>query len=124
MTIQQAISRLDTIMPNGYSNAEKIRWLSELDGQITKEIINSSKDGKDVVFTPYNEQTDENTQLLVAAPYDKIYVTWLERKIAYANGEYNKYNNSTAEFNSAIMTYANMYNKEHISKNRANFKFF
>lgn len=124
MTIQQAISRIDTIMPNGYSTEEKVRWLSELDGKITREIINVSESGKDTTFTPYNEQTEESKQLIVEAPYDEMYIKWLESQIEYSNGEYNKYNNSITLFNSSLMTYANMYNKKNIAEEVAKFKYF
>lgn len=124
MTIQEAISRIDTIMPNGYSKAEKIRWLSELDGKIIREIINVSEFGKDVMFRPYDEDTDENKSLIVEAPYDEMYIKWLESQIEYANGEYNKYNNSITLFNSTLMTYSNLFNKKHIAQQKANFKFY
>ena len=39
MTIMEAIHRLDVVKPNGYPQAEKIKWLSTLDGIIKAEII-------------------------------------------------------------------------------------
>ena len=39
MTIQDAISLADTMKPNPIDDEMKIRWLSELDGMIVKEMI-------------------------------------------------------------------------------------
>ena len=33
MTIIDVIGRIDTLKPNGYKQSEKIKWLSELDGE-------------------------------------------------------------------------------------------
>ena len=41
MTINEAIEQLDKLKPNAYETAEKVRWLSELDGQITDELLES-----------------------------------------------------------------------------------
>ena len=38
MTIIDVIGRIDTLKPNGYKQSEKIKWLSELDSEIKKQI--------------------------------------------------------------------------------------
>ncbi len=39
MTIDVAIERCDRMKPNAHSRADKIRWLSELDGRVMRDII-------------------------------------------------------------------------------------
>ena len=39
MTIDQAVARCDSVKPNQYSREDKVRWLSEADGQIRREIL-------------------------------------------------------------------------------------
>lgn len=39
MTIQEAIDRVDLLRPNATERSHKIKWLSELDGLITREIL-------------------------------------------------------------------------------------
>lgn len=41
MTIAHAIARFDTLYPNVFPYAEKLRWLSALDGQIFQDIISA-----------------------------------------------------------------------------------
>ena len=120
MTIMDALYRIDEVKPNSYSQAEKMKWLSSLDGVIKSEIIDTHEkcagcEGcKDVTFNGYDEATDLSTPLLVPAPYDDIYLRWLETQIDYANGEYGKYNNSMAMYNTAYTAYANHYNRTHM----------
>lgn len=123
MTIMDALFRIDELKPNGYSQSEKIKWLNTLDGIIKKEIIDTHEGGENIEFEGYNEDSDLNTKLLVLAPYDDIYLRWLEMQIDYANGEYGKYNNSMAVYNTAYTAFANYYNRTHMPIGKK-FKFF
>ena len=37
MTVNKAVELVDKLKPNAYEKADKVRWLSELEGQITEE---------------------------------------------------------------------------------------
>jgi hypothetical protein len=114
MTIMDALYRIDELKPNGYSQSEKIKWLSSLDGMIKSEIIDTHEGGEPVVFNGYDEDTALDTVLLVPAPYDDIYLRWLETQIDYSNGEYGKYNNSIIMYNTACSAYEKYYNRTHM----------
>ena len=116
MKIIEAIQAVDTLKPNAYSELEKIQWLSKLDGIIKTEIIDTHEGNEDITFNGYDENTSLETELLVKAPYDSIYVSWLESRIDYANGEYAKYNNSIAVFNTDYASYEKYYNRNHMPK--------
>ena len=123
MTIMEALNRIDALKPNSYSPQDKTRWLSALDGIIKKEIIDTHEGGEGVAFNGYTDATPLTTELLVPAPYDDIYIRYLEMQIDYTNGEYGKYNNSMSMYNSAYSNYANYYNRTHMPKGKK-FKFF
>ena len=108
MTVMDAIGRADTAKPNCYSQEEKRRWLSVLDGVIRKEIVDTHE----------GAESTENAdgELLVPHPYDEIYLYWLEARIDYANGEYGKYNNSISLFNAAFEAYEKYYRRTHMPK--------
>lgn len=118
MTILEVINRVDTTKPNSYTQAEKVDWLSTLDGIIKKEIIDTHEGGEDVVFEEYTPDTSLDTVLLVPAPYDDVYIRWLEARIDYANGEYGKYNNSAMAYNTALEAFFRYYNTYHMPKHR------
>ena len=123
MTLLEAVNRIDVLKPNGYSQAEKIQWLSTLDGIIKREIIDTHEGGEGVTFNGYTEDTSLTTELLVPAPYDDIYLRYLEMQIDYANGEYGKYNNSMSMYDTAYSTFQRFYNRTHMPKG-TKFKFF
>lgn len=123
MTIAQAIAKIDSLKPNSYTYEDKLAWLAELDGRIKEEIAATHEDEDDVIFFGYNEDTDEDTTLVVPAPYDDIYIKWLESKIDYANAEYAKYNNSSTAFNNAYSAFERYYNRRHMPKSTS-LKFF
>lgn len=123
MTIIEAITRIKTLKPNTFLQQDIIRWLSVLDGIIKKEIIDTHEGGEDVIFNGYNEQSDLTQEMLVPAPYDDIYLRWLEAQMDYANGEYNKYNNSMVVYNESYTNFARFYNRTHMPKGKK-FKFF
>lgn len=115
MTIIEAISRIDSLKPNTYPQEQKISWLSTLDGMIKKFIIDTHEGGEGVSFTEYTPD-DINAELLVPAPFDGIYMRWLEAQMDYANGEYGKYNNAIITFNTEYEAYLKYYNKTHMPK--------
>ena len=123
MTIIEAINRIDAIKPNSYSQPEKVMWLSTLNGIIKSEIIDTHEGAEAVDFDGYNANTPLTTEMLVPAPYDEIYLFWLESKIDYWNGELGKYNNSVLMYNNAYSAFEKFYNRTHMPKSKT-FKFF
>lgn len=120
MTINEAINRIDSIKPNSFTQSEKIRWLSTLDGVVKKEIIDTHEGGRS--FKEYTED-DLNTELLIPAPYDEVYIRWLESRIDYSDAEYGRYNNSLTAFNDAYSAYEKYYNRTNMPVQRGKFKF-
>lgn len=118
MKIIEAINRVDTMKPNVYTQDEKIEWLSTLDGMIKRDVIDTHHGWEKVEFNGYDPETPTTKELLVKAPYDDIYVLWLESKIDYSNGEYVKYNNSITRFNDTYSAFTNWYNRTHMPMGR------
>ena len=44
MTAGEAIHRVDELEPNQFSDAQKLRWLSNHDGQIYEELVKTHAD--------------------------------------------------------------------------------
>lgn len=114
MTIMEAINRIDAVKPNSYPQGVKIRWLNALDGMVKSKVVDTHEGAESVRFDGYTEDTPLATKLLVPAPYDEMYLFWLESKIDYSNGETGRYNNSISMFNTAYEEYARYYNREHM----------
>ena len=116
MTLGEAITRLDELKPNGFSRGQKIYWLSALDAAVKAEIIDSHEGGGERSFVPYDERSADDTPLLVEPPYDEVYLRYLEAQIDYANGEYDRFNNSNAMYAAAYTAFARAYNRSHLPK--------
>lgn len=122
MKINEAIQKVDALKPNNYGPEEKVKWLSTLDGIIKNEIIDTHEGANKVEFNGYDMDSLEK-ELIVPAPYDDIYIKWLEAQIDYSNSEIGKYNNSMAMFNSAYGNYERFYNRTNMPIGKK-FKYF
>ena len=105
MTIIEAINRIDSLKPNSYSQEDKIMWLSTLDGDVKTNIIDTHEGSESVTFNGYEADVPLDTVLLVPAPYDDVYIKWLEAQIDYANGETSRFNNSIIMYNTAYYAF-------------------
>lgn len=120
MTIREAINRVDGLKHNVYSENEKIAWLSKVDSMVKSLIIDTHEYGGYVYFDGYDQDTDLNTELLVPAPFDGMYLRWLEAQIDYHNGENAGYNSAIILFNSEFNSYAQHYNRNNMPLNKGN----
>ncbi len=118
MKIIEAITRLDALKFNTYTQTDKVEWLSGLDNMVKKHIIDTHEGGENVIFTGYDDSTDLQTELLVPAPHDEIYLRWMEAQIDYHNGEYDKYNNAIIMFNTVYEAYQAFYTRSHLPVSR------
>lgn len=116
MTLIEAISKIDNLKHNTYTHEDKVSWLSRVDHMVKQEILDTHEGGGGAWFFGYDTQSDVETELLVPAPYDELYLRWLEAQIDYCNGEYDRYNNAMEMFNTAYQGYANYYNRTHMPK--------
>jgi hypothetical protein len=111
MELSEAISRLDARKFNGISRQEKIRWLSDLDGMTYGAVIATHRDGG--AFTPYTPETPGNTELLIPAPHEMVYLWYMEAMVDYACGEFVRYNNAMEQFTAAYRRFADSYHRQH-----------
>ena len=114
MKIVEAINKIDSLMHNTYNETDKVAWLSELDSDVKHHIIDTHESAKAVTFAGYDANTDPQTELLVPAPFDSVYLRWLEAQIHYYNGEYDRYNNAIILYNTAFDAFASYYNRTHM----------
>ena len=100
MKANEAIERVDVLRPNPFSEEEKLRWLSELDGKISKEVLKLGK-----VFD-YTGVEPSETELLVRLPYTDVYLFYLCAMIDFFSRDYEEYNNSMLMVNTILNSLA------------------
>lgn len=120
MTIAEVISKVDTLKPNTYTMEDKIGWLSTLDHRVKSQIIDAHECNEPIYFYGYDSLNDQETELLVPAPYDEMYLRWLEAMIDYHNSEDDRYNNAIILFNNAYEGYKKHFTRTHMPINSGN----
>lgn len=117
MTIQDAIDQVTRLWPSDYDANDMLRWLNRVENQIYDEIILTHEGGDEIERPAFDEDTDrDETALLAPAPYDELYLYYLEYQIDYNNIETEKASNSMAMFAAAYQAFANWYNRTHRPK--------
>lgn len=122
MTIGEAIRRTDEMQPNSFRAEEKIAWLRQLDMELYTEVVINHEGC--VMLPDYDEDTDENTVLMVQGPYESIYIHWLQSRMDYALAEYGRYNNSNAAFEADRVAWRMHYNRSHMPVQAARGRYF
>lgn len=125
MTIKECIDTVNNTKPNQYSDDDKVKWLSYIEGTIINDVIKTHEgyEGQYEEFEGYSPDKT-NVKLIVGAPYDVLYVAYLKMKIDEENGETARYNNSATMFNAYLMEYKRYYNKHHMPLQTNSMKIF
>lgn len=106
-TIRNIVDRVDELRPNQYSEAMKLAWLSELEGKIAADVMLMRID--EIRNLEYSHPESMEAEPLVTYPHQEVYVYWLMAQIDFANGEYNKYQNSMEMYNQYFGNYVRWF---------------
>ena len=99
MTKNEVLSFVQSVKPHDFEDAIMLRWLDELEKKIACEI--HSRYAREEAFLGLGPD-----QLSVAAPYDKIYWTYLVSMIELAKGTPESYEFANRVFKEAYTEYA------------------
>jgi hypothetical protein len=95
MTLKDCIDFVDAIEPNDYTCDQKTAWVSEAEGMVYVDVLLLPVRE----YAPLDYQQDKDRTLTVRPPHDKLYRDYLQARIHFANGEYDRYSCSMALFN-------------------------
>ena len=109
MKANKVIEIVDGLVPNTYSEEDKLRWINELEGMAQRLVIQADE------IKQLSYPDDMDTELLIPAPFDDVYALFVEAKIHYHNQEYARYNNTALMFEAQY----NEYKKDYIRHHRA-----
>lgn len=108
MTLRAVLDFVDKMKPgNPYDTATKIQWLNELEGDVQSRLLNTAP--QEII--QYTED-DLDAELLIPVPYDKVYWMWAAAMIDFANGEYDRYQNTLQLVNDAYDSYAKWFHRK------------
>ena len=104
-TLQGVLDIIDGIKPNAFSEEAKTAWINEIEGLVQTEVFLLAIE--DVV--QYTWPENAAATLLAKPPHDKIYWVYMSAMVDFANGEYDKYQNTMQMFNQFFGEYMRWY---------------
>jgi len=103
MTLHNAIREADGKVNNRQSGERKIEWLNEAEYMVAEQQrLNGIVPG----FCGYDADFPADTVLRAPEPWSALYPAYLEARLHYENGEYDRYNNAMAIYNRYFREYA------------------
>lgn len=94
MTIRELINKISDEKPNSFSEAKLISFVNEVEAEVAEEL---HMDKEDVPVYVYEHDEDLDKVLLIPAPYDRLYISYVKAMIDYTNEEYDSYANNQAQ---------------------------
>lgn len=111
MTVLDVIEAVDCRLHNEVCEEVKIKWISDLDRKIQKDVIDTHEDGESHQF-PYTL----NSEVIIEEAYNEIYILYLLRQITLLNGDIEHSNNFLSEYNDLVYEWKKHYNRQHLPK--------
>ena len=102
MTVRQVLLRLDQQTPNDCPREEKLRWLTQAEDMVRREILNAE---------PLEGSLTMEQSLTAPIPYQDLYQRYAEAQLFYQRGELDRYNAAAASWNGIFNAY-----KDYVSR--------
>lgn len=111
MTVTDTLSQADELRLNTISDEQKAAWVMGLDQQIGERI--------DMASYAHSWPAGDG-ELLLPAPYDRVYVLYLCSQIDYYNNETALYGNDKAVYDEAMSEAMAWWRRQHCPDNTGN----
>ncbi|MBR7060993.1 MAG: hypothetical protein IKI34_04605 [Eubacterium sp.] len=121
ITLDEAVGYFDSQCPNQFSREDKVNWINELDEMIFENIIKSRVNPEITEFSPYDNDSDGDKELLVPFMFKEIYRFYIEKSVAFSNREITAYNNASQMFRAFYDEYFSWYNRNHKTSSAESF---
>lgn len=124
MTLDKVIERVRNLK-SGYdvSDEDIIRYINEVEMEIISNVISNREGDNEIVGTYGNYQldTDRGFELLVPAPYDRIYEAYCAAQIDRNYEEAERYSVDMSVYNQLRQDFGAWWFRTHAQKKRYNF---
>lgn len=106
VTIAKIIEYVDGVKPNAYTDDDKLGWINEMEYAVQTDVLNKTAD-----FDVYESVSDD---VSLGDEWSELYKTYLEARIARANGEWAEYANLMIFYNEVLGRYLRWYDRNYI----------
>ena len=94
MKASEAIAAADELVPNPFSEAQKLRWLNQIEFRVRVDAMLEDPE----TVTPISEQEEDTADLTLEDRYQEVYISWMKSMYYWHMGEYDVYQNEKAMF--------------------------
>ena len=98
MTLQDVITKVKNEKPNTFGNDKFVEFINEVEAAVYDELRKE--------FTPFTTD-DLSESLIVPAPYDCLYISYVKSQVDYANEEYASYQLNQEQYNADFAEFEN-----------------
>ena len=121
MKLGEAITEVNLLKANAYTEEQMTRWTTELENYVIESVFNRAE-GNDYKPVVYDYDLDLEKELMIPDPYSEIYIYYVCSKIDYWDREMDSYNNSIAMYNAAYQNFAAYMRRTYKPKSAPNYK--
>lgn len=120
MTVEEILVAADTLYPNDVKTPTKWGWITQLEKMLLDETLKTHE--LKICEENKAQEIEGMTELrldyepLAQPPYQDVYVHYIAMQMAGINADTDAYNNESTLFNNALLTYKNMFNRTHRSR--------
>lgn len=122
MTIGQAMETAQRERPGEATEADMLRWLSQLDAQWFQDVVMRHEHEAGAAFAGYTADTARDTALLIPPRWEEIYIHYLFAMTDQKLGEVERYQNDAALFNQGLTEAQAAYTRDHMPLENAHVK--
>lgn len=123
MTVFEALTVTELQHPSDFPEELQLRWLSDLDGKLFREVLLTHADPPVTEFHGYGAETQGTAELLLPDPWSELYPAYLAMQADLHSGDIASYNNSAAVYNAMLRMFLNHYNRTHLPLGAEKLKF-
>lgn len=125
MTTIEILGIVDRITPNAHTDADKLRWLKQLDAQIRTEAALLLWTEPDRISEVLCQQAAEGAETLcVPEPFaEELYGAYLQACMAWADEDDARYDRFITRFNDAYSRFMGMVIRERKRRSAPHLKF-
>ena len=109
MTINKVLEQLSRLEPHTFSDEDLAAWVLQLDAQLFTELAMPQDTER-----PRTWPEDGDIPLTAMAPYDELYLYYIQAKVEFFQREYDHYENTMAMYDNAVSEWRKQYRRTHI----------
>lgn len=104
MKIRDVLDYVIELQEPAFSETVLLRWLNQVEAEIQTEVLLLAVDGI-VQYSAEDLKAESNTELIVPAPFSKLYEDYLLWRIALGQGEAERANNLETIYHNSYLAY-------------------